>query len=109
MLKNSGTLKIYCKENGLSDLEVLQTLSRYESFESIIESQNEQFVRFKMESERKYLDNILVACDPKIKLDDDQRRVVLTDEDYCLVVAGAGAGKTTTVHMWLIENNDLSH
>lgn len=97
VLKNSGTLRVYCKENGLSDLEVLQTLSRYESFESIIESQNEQFVRFKMESERKYLDAILTACDPKIKLDDDQRRVVLTDEDYCLVVAGAGAGKTTTV------------
>lgn len=97
VLKNSGTLKVYCKENGLSDLEVLQTLSRYESFESIIDSQNEQFVRFKMDSERKYLDDILVACDPKIKLDDDQRRVVLTDEDYCLVVAGAGAGKTTTV------------
>ena len=97
VLKNSGTLRVYCKENGLSDLEVLQTLSRYESFESIIESQNEQFVRFKMDSERKYLDNILVECDPIIKLDDDQRRVVLTDEDYCLVVAGAGAGKTTTV------------
>ena len=30
-------------------------------------------------------------------LDEDQRRVVLTDEDYCLVIAGAGAGKTTTV------------
>lgn len=97
ILKNSGTLKVYCKENGLSDLEVLQTLSRYESFESIIDSQNEQFVRFKMDLERKYLDDILVACDPKIKLDEDQRRVVLTDEDYCLVVAGAGAGKTTTV------------
>ena len=97
VLKNSGTLKVYCKENGLNDLEVLQTLSRYESFESIIDSQNERFVRFKMDSEKKYLDDILVACDPMIKLDDDQRRVVLTDEDYCLVVAGAGAGKTTTV------------
>ena len=30
-------------------------------------------------------------------LDEDQRRVILTDEDYCLVIAGAGAGKTTTV------------
>ena len=26
-------------------------------------------------------------------LDEDQRRVILTDEDYCLVIAGAGAGK----------------
>lgn len=30
-------------------------------------------------------------------MDEDQRRVILTDEDYCLVIAGAGAGKTTTV------------
>ena len=97
VLKNSGTLKVYCKEHGISDLEVLQTIARYDSFESIIDSQNEQYIKYKMESERTYLDNILLACDPKIKLDDDQRRVVLTDEDYCLVVAGAGAGKTTTV------------
>lgn len=37
------------------------------------------------------------AVDPVVVLDEDQRKVVLTDEDYCLVIAGAGAGKTTTV------------
>ena len=46
---------------------------------------------------KEYLDHILEEVDPKIKLDDDQRKVILTDEDYCLVIAGAGAGKTTTV------------
>ena len=30
-------------------------------------------------------------------LDDDQRRAILADVDYCLLVAGAGAGKTTTM------------
>ena len=50
-----------------------------------------------MEEEKEYLDHILEEVDPAIVLDEDQRRVVLTDEDYCLVIAGAGAGKTTTV------------
>ena len=44
-----------------------------------------------------YLDNILESVDPVIKLDEEQRKVVLSDEDYTLVIAGAGAGKTTTV------------
>ena len=50
VLNNSGTLKVYCKEHGINDLEVLQTLARYDSFESIIDSQNEQFIKFKMDS-----------------------------------------------------------
>lgn len=97
VLKSSGILKAYCKENNINEAEVDQTLARYENFETIIDSQNEQYIKSKMNSEKDYLDRILVECDPKIKLDEDQRRVVLTDEDYCLVVAGAGAGKTTTV------------
>lgn len=97
VLKSSGMLKAYCKENNIAEAEVSQTMSRYENFETIIDSQNEQYIKSKMSSEKDYLDHILVECDPKIKLDEDQRRVVLTDEDYCLVVAGAGAGKTTTV------------
>lgn len=56
------------------------------------------------------MDNILRDVDPKIKLDDDQRRVILTDEDYCLVIAGAGAGKTTTVAAkvkYLVEKKNI--
>ncbi len=110
VLKTSDTLKTYCDRCGLSDLEVTQTLSKYEAFESIIDSQNEQYIRYKMVAENDYLDGILKDCDPKIKLDEDQRRVVLTDEDYCLVVAGAGAGKTTTVAAkvkYLVEKQNI--
>ena len=49
--------------------------------------------------------------DPVIDLDEDQRRVVLSDEDYTLVIAGAGAGKTTTVAAkvkYLVDKKDGS-
>ena len=54
-------------------------------------------IDFSMVKQKKYLDEILFNIDKNIVLDEDQRKVVLTDEDYCLVIAGAGAGKTTTV------------
>ena len=97
VLRDSGTLDVFCRNNGTSDAEIHGIISRYEAFPSLIDLQNEQYVKSKMASEKEYLDNILKDSDPNILLDDDQRRVVLTDEDYCLVVAGAGAGKTTTV------------
>lgn len=97
VLKNSGMLDSFCKQNGLKKEDIEGTCARFNSFETLIDEQNERFVQLQMQKEKDYLDNILKACDTNIKLDDDQRRVILTDEDYCLVVAGAGAGKTTTV------------
>ena len=63
----------------------------------MVDEHNEKYVSEKLIAEKEYLDNILKSIDPTILLDEDQRRVVLADEDYCLVIAGAGAGKTTTV------------
>lgn len=48
--------------------------------------------------------------DPIIILDEDQRRAVITDEDYSLVIAGAGAGKTTMVAAkvkYLVERQQI--
>lgn len=97
VLQSSGTLEDYCRKNAASVHEVDAILTRYKSLSELIDAENERYVKAKMLSEKFYLDSILKDCDPNILLDDDQRRVVLTDEDYCLVVAGAGAGKTTTV------------
>jgi Superfamily I DNA and RNA helicases len=97
VLRTSGMLADFCRKNGSSENVINQILSRYNGFAELIDAQNEQYIRMKMDTEKDYLDTILKDCDPNILLDDDQRRVVLTDEDYCLVVAGAGAGKTTTV------------
>lgn len=97
VLRSSGTLEAYCRKNRISESEISEILARYQSYPDLIDSQNEQYIKTQMVEQKDYLDSILKACDPKIRLDEDQRKVVLTDEDYCLVVAGAGAGKTTTV------------
>ena len=97
VLQNSQLLNAFCKNNGFSLSVVEGALLKYINFEALIDEHNESFVRRAMNEEQRYLDNILREVDPQIKLDDDQRRVILTDEDYCLVIAGAGAGKTTTV------------
>ncbi|MEE1202660.1 MAG: UvrD-helicase domain-containing protein, partial [Bacteroidales bacterium] len=62
-----------------------------------IKAHNESFIKRHLESEKVYLDNILKDCDTSILLDEEQRRVILSDEDHTLVIAGAGAGKTTTI------------
>jgi DNA helicase-4 len=58
---------------------------------------NEAFVTDKLIEYRDYFDTILQSVDPGVKLDEEQRRAVITDDDYCLLIAGAGAGKTTTM------------
>ena len=101
-LKQSKTLEYYCSQNHIdiqrieSFLSTFCDLSRNESAE-IISLHNKRFLERHLASDKDYLDNVLKKVDPAINLDDEQRRVVLSDEDYTLVIAGAGAGKTTTV------------
>lgn len=97
LLKNSGMLADFCQRNGISLPEVQNTTAAYTEIEKRVDQLNEEFITKSLTTEKEYLDNILKPVDPAVSLDDDQRRVVLTDEDYCLVIAGAGAGKTTTV------------
>ena len=75
-----------------------------------IRHHNDAYIARHIESEKNYLDNILKACDPDISLDREQREVVLSEEDHTLVIAGAGAGKTTTVAAkvrYLVEKRDI--
>lgn len=101
-LKKSNTLDYYCTQNSISlqridsFLETFADLNKSESIE-IITLHNKEFIDRHLVSEKGYLDNLLKKVDPAICLDDEQRHVILCDEDYMLVIAGAGAGKTTTV------------
>ena len=99
----SDMLKAYCQKNCLDIQRIKTAIAYYHEIEdlqrspSFISKHNEDFLSRHLKSENTYLDNILESVDPVIKLDEEQRKVVLSDEDYTLVIAGAGAGKTTTV------------
>ena len=101
-LKKSDTLDYFCSQNHVNSKQIISFIDIYNGLGKnegidIIDSHNKQYVKRHLASDKRYLDNILKPIDPAINLDDDQRRVVLSDEDYTLVIAGAGAGKTTTV------------
>ena len=102
-LKTAKTLGYYCSANGIQEASIEAFLSNYSDLANLkdgstsINQHNQTYLQKHLVSEKHYLDTILSKVDPVISLDEEQRKVVLTDEDYMLVVAGAGAGKTTTV------------
>lgn len=80
------------------------------SFAEDVVKHNEEFVERKLREYKDYLDNLLKEIDPSVKLDEEQRRAVITDDNHCLLVAGAGAGKTTTMAAkvkYLVEKQNV--
>lgn len=101
-LEKMGMLDVYCEKNRIDPKKMERFLCLYEDLGSkegskVVEAHNDEFVKRHLAKDKLYLDTILRRVDPNVKLDEEQRRVVLSDEDYTLVVAGAGAGKTTTM------------
>lgn len=111
VLDNSGMLESFCVQNQIISNEIRETLFTYKSLIDNVNQANDEFIKNALISEEDYLDSILKLVDPQIKLDEDQRKAILTDEDYCLVIAGAGAGKTTTVAAkvkYLVEKRGIN-
>ena len=80
------------------DIDALKSfLTKMHTLSADIVAHNTNYVDRILVQEKDYFDHILEDIDPVIKLDEEQRRAVITDDDHCLLVAGAGAGKTTTM------------
>ena len=77
--------KKYCIENNI------------ECDEKILEEKNDEFIDKKLTEYKDYFDHIFIDAGENIKLDEEQRKIILTDDDYCLINAGAGSGKSTTM------------
>lgn len=109
-LLNNGVLKSWCKKTKSDSEKLSKYLKRYSDLETLIRLHNKTFLANHLKKDKEYLDSILKEDDPSIVLDEDQRKVVLSDEDYTLVVAGAGAGKTTVLEAkakYLVEKQHV--
>jgi len=105
----------HCKDNASTlalDISLVNiSLQRYESLNQDADVHNNRYIDDYIEKNKKYFDNLLKDIDPDIFLDNEQRRAVVADDDYCLIVAGAGAGKTTTMAAkvkYLVEKKGIS-
>lgn len=58
---------------------------------------NKTFLDNKCLEYKDFFDNMFDKIDKKIHLDENQRKIVLAEEENFLVIAGAGSGKTTTI------------
>ncbi len=114
-LLNDPIVSEYIRVNynsiGFSIGQVQKFLNLMSRFIPSIDEHNDNFIDEKLITEKEYFDNILKTVDANVILDDEQRRAVVIDEDYCLIVAGAGAGKTTTMAAkvkYLVEKQGIA-
>ena len=110
-MEERKVLLSWCKQNKVDYKKMLQLLNKYKNCHSLIQKHNEDYLKKHLISDKQYLDEVLIKDDPNIKLDEEQRKVVLSDEDYTLVIAGAGAGKTTTIEAkvkYLVDKQNIN-
>ncbi len=65
--------------------------------DSNLDQYNEQVIKKDLQKYKSYFETMYQDIDKNIHLDEEQMRAILTDEDYSLIIAGAGTGKTTTM------------
>lgn len=110
LMDKESVLSSWCKKQKTNYEKLKLLMNYYSNTSNVIEEYNNNFIMKHLKSDEEYLNKILLQDDPNIILDEEQRRVILSDEDYTLVIAGAGAGKTTTIEAkvkYLIEKQNI--
>ena len=81
--------------NSLYLKKVSENPNKFSFFD--IDKYNDKVLDKEYEKYKDYFENMYVGIDENIHLDKEQIRAILADEDYSLIIAGAGTGKTTTM------------
>lgn len=71
---------------------IVNFIHDYGSIRKIIKNHNDETIQLLLIKHKDFFDRCL-----KYPLDAQQRRAILSEEDNCLVISGAGSGKTSTI------------
>lgn len=62
-----------------------------------LDQYNNDIIETEYQKHKNYFENMYKEIDDNIHLDEEQIKAIIADEDYSLIIAGAGTGKTTTM------------
>ena len=80
---------------GYNEFNEICEENRINKDEKLLNENNKKYLNRKLIEYKEYFDHIFTDVGENINLDEEQRRIVLRDDDYCLINAGAGSGKST--------------
>lgn len=78
-------------------LNIKETMPEIIPSDFDLERYNEEVLDQEYLKYKEYFENLYRGIDNNIHLDKEQIKAILADEDYSLIIAGAGTGKTTTM------------
>lgn len=84
LMGEKNILKEWCKKNSIDYKLLSKYMDEFANTETLVKEHNNRFISKHLKSDKEYLDNILKKDDPNIILDEEQRKVLLSDEDYIL-------------------------
>ena len=99
--------QILYKDCFLYNTEIVKTFKTYfHNIKDNIDILNEAFIERELINNKEYFDTMF-----NYKLDEEQRRAIITDDNSNLIIAGAGSGKTSTMIgkiKYLIEKKNVN-